>query len=106
MSLRNRRVAWAVLAGLATAAAAVLAAGPASAAAGTGEIRHAGGPTAVPDSYLVVLRDARAAVSTAARGAGGYARRQGRPRLHRGAARLRGLADRVRREAAGRTPFR
>jgi len=66
MSLRHKRVHLAVLAGLATMAAATFAAAPAT-AAGVGEIRNAGGPTAVAGSYLVVLRDGGATVPAAAR---------------------------------------
>jgi hypothetical protein len=68
MSLRNRRGAWAVLAGLATAAAAVLAAGPASAAAPIDDatpLAIPGGPsTATVDP---ALHDARGQVTVSLR---------------------------------------
>ena len=41
----------------ATAVASVMAAGPVSAAPATGNILHSGGATAVPGSYIVVLKD-------------------------------------------------
>ncbi|MFC8848172.1 S8 family peptidase [Micromonospora sp. NPDC057141] len=41
----------------ASALAATMIGGPVSAAPATGEIRHAGGATAVPSSYIVVLKD-------------------------------------------------
>jgi subtilisin family serine protease len=71
MTLR-RRLGLAVVA--AATAAAAIGAGPA-AAASTGEIRHAGGPTAIAGSYIVVLKSGTTA--TPAGLAGTYGGRVG-----------------------------
>ncbi|MEC3981177.1 S8 family peptidase [Amycolatopsis sp. H20-H5] len=61
---RSRRVAGAILAAGACALASVALAGPATAAP-AGEILHAGVPGAVPDSYLVLLKDTQAVTAKA-----------------------------------------
>ncbi|WP_422742474.1 S8 family peptidase [Micromonospora sp. WMMD754] len=57
---RSRRLRAAAVGLLAVAVTTVTAAAPASAGPAGGQIRHAGGATAVPDSYLVVLKGAPA----------------------------------------------
>ncbi|HET8684482.1 MAG TPA: protease inhibitor I9 family protein, partial [Micromonosporaceae bacterium] len=54
---RTRRLAVLGIATVVATVAASAAAIPATATAGTGEIRHAGGATAVAGSYIVVLKD-------------------------------------------------
>ncbi|MBB5825089.1 S8 family peptidase [Micromonospora carbonacea] len=55
MTLHRKAATLGVL--TASALAATMIGGPASAAPAAGEIRHAGGATAVPSSYIVVLKD-------------------------------------------------
>ncbi|MER7269240.1 S8 family peptidase [Micromonospora sp. WMMD712] len=55
MTLHRKAATLGVL--TASALAATMIGGPVSAAPATGEIRHAGGATAVPSSYIVVLKD-------------------------------------------------
>ncbi|WP_036375771.1 protease inhibitor I9 family protein, partial [Micromonospora sp. ATCC 39149] len=99
---RRRRSLAAALGAALALGAGLVAATPAAAA--TGQIRHAGGGTAVPDSYIVLLHDRAAAgsVASVAATADRLAGRYGGVRGHVYHAALRGFEIRLPERAARR----
>jgi subtilisin family serine protease len=87
---------------LALVIGAVAPAAPASAAGPPGAIRSAGGPTAVPGSYLVVLKDGKAAKAQVSAAAARLTGRYGGTVRHRYTAALRGFSVQATEAAARR----